>query len=49
MADKVLELFADEKKLKNFSEKSREMSLQYSDRKSAEKLVEIYEKLIKTK
>jgi glycosyltransferase involved in cell wall biosynthesis len=46
MAEKILELLQDEKTLESFSEKSRQMSLEYSDKKSAEKLLGIYKKLI---
>ncbi len=47
MAEKTILLLNDQEKLKKFSEKSREMSLLYSDESSAKKLLVIYEKLIK--
>jgi glycosyltransferase involved in cell wall biosynthesis len=46
MAEKILYLLNDEQKLKAFSEKSRELSLSYSDTEYAKKLKEIYKKLI---
>ena len=45
MAEKILYLLNDEQKLKAFSEKSRELSLSYSDTEYAKKLIEIYKKL----
>lgn len=46
MAEKINELLNDSQKLENFSKKSRELSLLYSDTDYAKKLIKIYEKLI---
>lgn len=46
MAEKILYLLNDDQKLKEFSQKSRELSLMYSNTEYARKLIEIYKKLI---
>jgi 1,2-diacylglycerol 3-alpha-glucosyltransferase len=46
MAEKVMYLLNNNQKLKEFSQKSRELSLLYSDKEYAKKLIEIYKKII---